>query len=180
MPRAPFGLHRQPRSLLAGVVVLVACAWPHAASAQHATLEAPAVVSASLASLLSSSKPFGQSAPPRVGTIPPLHAGGTEPRPAGRPAALPALYVSFGVLQALDAHSTLAAVSAGGREANPAVRTLVTQPASFVAAKIAATAGTLYLAERLWRKHRVAAVVLMVALNGTYGAIVAHNYRGRR
>jgi hypothetical protein len=84
------------------------------------------------------------------------------------------------VLQGLDAHSTLTGVSAGGREVNPAVRALVAQPASFVGAKIAATAGTLFLTERLWKKHRVAAVVLMVAVNATYAAIVAHNYSGRR
>jgi hypothetical protein len=178
MPRAPFGSHRPLRALLACVVVL-GCTWPQPASAQHATIEAPALVNASLAALLSSSQPFGPSVPPRVGTIAPLHAEGIEPRSPRRPAVLPALYVSFALLQGLDAHSTLSAVSAGGREVNPAVKGLVAQPSSFVAAKIAATAGTLFLTERLWRKHRVAAVALMVAVNVTYGAIVAHNYRGR-
>jgi hypothetical protein len=32
----------------------------------------------------------------------------------------------------------------------------------------------------LWRKHRVAAVVLMVAANAGYVAVVAHNYRQAR
>jgi hypothetical protein len=32
--------------------------------------------------------------------------------------------------------------------------------------------------ERLWKRHRMAAVALMVAVNATYGAIVANNYRG--
>ena len=114
-----------------------------------------------------------------MGTIDPLHAERLAAGSPSRPAALPALYISFAVLQGLDAHSTLTAVSAGGREVNPAVRDLVNQPASFVGAKIAATAGTLYLTERLWKKHRTAAVVLMVAVNTAYGVIVAHNYRGR-
>lgn len=179
MPRAPFGSHVRSRALLAGVVVL-ACAWPYAASAQHGPLEPPALVNATLAALLSTPDPFRRSVPPRVGTIAPLDIERFEPDPQRRPGALPALYVSFAVLQGLDAHSTLTGVSAGGREVNPAVRGLVAQPVSFVGAKIAATAGTLFLTERLWKKHRVAAVVLMVAVNATYAAIVAHNYSGRR
>ena len=51
------------------------------------------------------------------------------------------------------------------------------QPAAFVAAKVAASAATFYVSERLWRRHRVAAVVLMLAVNGAYAAIVANNYR---
>jgi hypothetical protein len=180
MPRASIRSRRQPHRLLAGVVVLVVCTCANSAAAEQNTLEAPALVNASLAALLSSGQPFGQSVPPRVGTIPPLHAERRESGSLRRPAALPALYASFAVLQGLDAHSTLTAVGAGGREVNPAVRDLVARPASFVAAKIAATAGTLYLSERLWKKNRVAAVVLMAAVNVTYGAIVAHNYRGRR
>jgi hypothetical protein len=180
MPRAPIRSRRQLHPLFAGVVLLAASTCANSAAAQQSTLEAPALVNASLAAILASGRPFGQSVPPRVGTIPPLHAEPREPGSLRRPAALPALYASFAVLQGLDAHSTLTAVGAGGREVNPAVRELVARPASFVAAKIAATAGTLYLTERLWKRHRVGAVVLMAALNVTYGAIVAHNYRDRR
>jgi hypothetical protein len=162
--------------------VVVVCTWPVVASAEHAKLESPALVTASLAALLSSSQPFARSAPPRVGTIAPLQAVRVETDSpfVRRPAVLPILYLSFALLQGLDAHSTLAAVGAGGREVNPAVKGLVDQPAFFVGAKVAATAGTVYLTERLWKKHRVAAIVLMVAVNATYAAIVAHNYRGRR
>ena len=131
MPRAPLGSHRQAHALLAGVIALVACTWPHPASAQHGALEAPALVNASLAALLSSSEPFVRSTPPRVGTIDPLRAERLAAGSPSRPAALPALYISFAVLQGLDAHSTLTAVSAGGREVNPAVRGL-RHPARFV------------------------------------------------
>jgi hypothetical protein len=172
---------RASRSALVVSAAVVVCAWSHPALAQPATtLESPALVQASLAALLASSRPFGPSTPPRVTAIPPLHAGRFDSQPPGRrPAALPALYVSFAVLQGLDAHSTLTALRAGGTEANPAVKNLVAQPAAFVAAKLAATAGTLYVTERLWKKHRVAAVVLMVTVNATYGLIVANNYRTR-
>jgi hypothetical protein len=159
-------------------IVLLAGAWPHPAVAQHVMLESPAHVNASFATLLVSSPPFTPAIPPRVGTIPPLGEHGVEPRPARRPAALPALYASFALLQALDAHSTLTAVGAGRTEANPAVRGLVGQPATFIGVKLAATAGTLLVTERLWKRHRMAAVALMVAVNATYGAIVANNYRG--
>jgi Domain of unknown function (DUF5658) len=179
MPRAPFDSHRPPAGLLAGVVVLV-CTWTQPVFAQNAAIEEPALVNASLAALLASYQPFGRSIKPRVGTIDPIHVEPLEPASPGRPAALPSLYISFAVLQGLDAHSTMTAVSAGGREVNPAVKGLLTQPSSFVAAKIAATAGTVYLTERLWKKHRVAAVALMVAVNAMYGAIVARNYRGGR
>jgi hypothetical protein len=80
-------------------------------------------------------------------------------------------------LQALDVHATMKAVGKGGVEANPAMKGLVREPAAYVAAKIAATAATLYISERLWRRHRVGAVVLMLAVNGAYGVIVASNYR---
>ena len=158
-------------------IALLACAWPQPAAAQHA-LESPVPLNASLAALLVSSPPFATAIQPRVGTIAPLGEHRVEPGRAGRPAALPALYASFAALQALDVHSTLTAVGAGRTEANPAVRGLVGQPATFIGAKLAATAGTVFLTERLWRKNRVAAVALMIAVNATYGVIVASNYRG--
>ena len=175
MPSAPVGLRSSPAALVASLAVIM-CAWSPSAWAQHATLESPAPINPSLAVLLSS-PPFFHSVPPRVGVVGPLGGDRIEPHRPSRPAALPALYVSFAVLQGLDAHSTLSAVGAGRTEANPALRGLVTQPAAFIGAKLAATAATLYMSERLWRKHRGAAVALMVAANVAYGAIVAHNYR---
>jgi hypothetical protein len=82
-------------------------------------------------------------------------------------------------LQIADVASTRRALEAGGREANPIVRGLADNTAAMLAIKAAATAGTIYLVERLWRKNRTAAVLLMAALNGTYAAIVAHNHRVR-
>jgi hypothetical protein len=90
------------------------------------------------------------------------------------------LYVSFGALQALDAHSTLRAVRAGQSEANPFVAPFAQRPALMIGVKAAATAGTIAITEKLWRRHRVAAVTLMIAANVGYAAIVAHNYRQAR
>jgi hypothetical protein len=98
------------------------------------------------------------------------------PAQAQRPAILPPLYASFGALEMLDAHSTLEAMSAGAVEVNRSMAGLAAHPAALVAVKAATTAGTILLSEQLWRRNRVAAVLLMVSLNGAYAAVVAHNY----
>jgi hypothetical protein len=163
------------------IALLLGCA--HPALAQQPAIESPALVNGSLVAMLAAGRPFAHHMPPQVRPVAPIESRHSERYNSRRPAALPALYASFTVLQALDVHSTLSAVRAGATEANPAMRGLVAQPGTFVAAKLAASAATVYLTERLWKKHRTAAVVLMVALNATYGAIVTRNYRsgsGRR
>jgi hypothetical protein len=160
-------------SVGAGIAVGIVCGLPHTASAQQISLQEP------LPSV-STAMPHIAAPPSRL-VLPATPANVPLPAewhrtPAVRPAALAPLYVSFGLLQALDTHSTLSAVGDGHGEANPAMKGLVNQPAAFIAAKIGATAATVYVAERLWRRHRVAAVVLMVAVNGAYGAVVASNY----
>jgi hypothetical protein len=99
------------------------------------------------------------------------------PTPPRRPSLLVPLYLSFAALQVADVASTGRALDAGGQEANPLVSGFADSSAKMLVVKAGATAGTIYLTERLWKKNRPAAVVLMVALNGAYGAIVAHNYR---
>ena len=93
-----------------------------------------------------------------------------------RPSVLVPLYVSFATLQGLDIHSTLRAPEFGGREANPIVGGMLGSPAAFIAAKAGMTASVYFLSERLWKRHKTAAVLTMIALNSTYGAVVAHNY----
>jgi hypothetical protein len=171
-----------PRSrrscLLVACAIGFAGAWAAPAAAQHPVpIDSPEIVNGPFIALLSTSEPFVRIAPPRIDGVAPMPALRAERAVLRRPAALPALYGSFAALQALDVHSTIKAVGAGESEANPAVRGLVRQPAAFVAAKVAATAATFYASERLWRRHRVGAVMLMVAVNGAYAAIVANNYR---
>jgi len=104
-------------------------------------------------------------------------ADATQPAAAEkRPALLLPLYVSFGALQVLDAHSTLRATTHGAREANPMIGALLDKPNAFVAAKIGVAVSTVIVTERLWKQNRTAAVLTMIALNGAYAAIVAHNY----
>jgi len=97
---------------------------------------------------------------------------------ADRPLALMPLYLSFTALQMFDARSTVLAVNRGARELNPLVRWFDGDPIAITALKLGTTAGTIVLAEKLWRSHnRTAAVLSMVAINSTYAIVVAHNYR---
>jgi hypothetical protein len=122
----------------------------------------------------SSSEPASSTAPEAAVASAPIES--QAPTPAQRPSALVPLYMSFAALQGLDIHSTLRAPEFGGREANPIVSSMLGSPAAFVAAKIGMTAGIYYVSERLWKRHKTAAILTMIGLNSTYGAIVAHNY----
>jgi hypothetical protein len=97
-----------------------------------------------------------------------------------RPAMLPALYASYGALQAWDACSTSAAVRNGAREANPVTVRLAGSPAKMIALKAATTAGTFFFVERIWKQNRTAAVVVMAVINGATTAIAMNNMRNAR
>ena len=99
---------------------------------------------------------------------------------AKRPAIIPALYVTLGAVQAWDAFATNAALKAGAREANPTVAPFASNPGALIGAKAAATAGTIFFAERLWKKNKVAAVVMLAAINGATAAVSMHNMRNSR
>lgn len=103
-----------------------------------------------------------------------------EPGESGwrnRPAALVPLYVTFGGLQVLDAHSTLNAVGLGARETNPLVRQALGSTAGMLALKSGTAVGVVLLTEKLWPRNRTAAVLTMIAINSAYVTIAAHNYR---
>ena len=106
----------------------------------------------------------------------PLSAAAEDKLEPTRPASLIPLYVSFAAVQALDIHSTYNGIERGGREANPLLGTVVGSPAAFVAVKAGATAGTIYLAEKIWKRNRKAAIITMIGANIAYGVIASHNY----
>jgi hypothetical protein len=70
-----------------------------------------------------------------------------------RPALLPVLYASLGVMQAWDVYSTSAAMKAGAREANPAAAAFAGNAGSLIALKATTTASTIFFAERMWKKN---------------------------
>ena len=94
-----------------------------------------------------------------------------------RPALLPAMYAATIALQAMDAHSTMKAIGNGATEANPMMKGIVGNHGALLAVTAGAAARTIYFAEKLWRRTRVAAVALMAAVNGVTAAVVAHNYK---
>lgn len=97
-----------------------------------------------------------------------------------RPAILPALYATLGVMQAWDIYSTRAAVQAGAREANPTAAPFAGNAGSMLGLKAATTASTIFFAERMWKKNKVGAVVMMVAINGATAAVSMHNMRNAK
>ena len=100
--------------------------------------------------------------------------------PTRRPAALPAMYASLGVLQALDVYSTRRAVNAGATELNPVMRPSAKNAGAMLAVKALSTAGSIYFTERAWKKNRKGAVVLMAVVNGVTAAVVANNMKNVR
>lgn len=98
------------------------------------------------------------------------------PRPS-RPGVMIPLYASFAALQAADFHSTTTALARGaGREANPALSGIAGNRAAFAALKATSTVGIIWAGEKLWKKNRAAAVVMMAVANGVMAAVVGHNY----
>jgi hypothetical protein len=93
-----------------------------------------------------------------------------------RPRLLPALYAVTVLTQVLDAHSTMSALGRGGREMNPMMQGVASNGTTLLAVKVGTAVGTVFVAEKLWRRNRVAAVALMVAVNVATAGIAAHNY----
>ena len=99
---------------------------------------------------------------------------------AKRPAVLPLLYATLAATQAWDVYSTRAALAAGAREANPASAPFATNTGAMIGLKAATTAGTILFAERMWKKNKVAAIVMLGAINGATAAISVHNMRNAK
>lgn len=92
-----------------------------------------------------------------------------------RPTSFPALSLTYQALSGLDWFTTVRALNNGHREGNPTLAPLTTHPTALLLTKSASTAATLYLAERLWKRDRPAAIALMVAVNIIQGVVVVHN-----
>jgi hypothetical protein len=93
-----------------------------------------------------------------------------------RPSALVPLYVSFSILQVLDVHSTTRAVDNGAAEVNPVMKHVAGSAAAMLAVKAAMTAGVVYATERVWKRHRAAAVIFMIGANSAMSWAVHRNY----
>lgn len=95
-----------------------------------------------------------------------------------RPSLLPAMYAAQAALQALDAHSTYAAINRGAVEANPLMKGVVGNKGVMMAVKAGVAASTILLAEKMWKRgNRVGAIATMLIANGVTAAVVANNYK---
>jgi hypothetical protein len=92
-----------------------------------------------------------------------------------RPSALMPLYGMSFALQGYDAWSTLSALKAGGREANPMMQSAVGSPVAFTAVKVGTAAATFLASERLWKTHHRAAAVAVMAVSNIGMSMVAVN-----
>ena len=113
---------------------------------------------------------------PRL-VIAPVSLVVVESAPAKRPAVLPVLYATLGAVSAWDMYSTSAALKAGAVEGNPVVAPVASNTAGMLGLKLATAGTTIFFAERLWRKNRVAAIVMMAAINGATAAVAVRNIR---
>lgn len=107
-------------------------------------------------------------------------AGPRQERPSEMTALRRGLYVSFAALQIMDGVSTRQALSAGAREANPAMGAVARNGAAMFAVKAGTAAATAFFAEKLAKKHPKRAAILMAVLNAGYAAVVLHNYKVAR
>jgi hypothetical protein len=147
-------------------------------SAVAPTTSAPALI-ASVVSETQTPAAMPQRLLPAAPAVP---EAWTIDRPvSGRPAVLPVMYVALGGLQAFDVYSTRRSISGGGaREINPLMKQAAGNPGAMLAAKALSTAATIYFAERLWKKNRKGAMILMAVINGATGVIAMRNMRNVR
>jgi hypothetical protein len=90
-----------------------------------------------------------------------------------RPAALVALYGTYGALAIADLTSSKKAFAAGGHEGNPLMGSGHTS--RMVLVKGAGAALSIYFAERMWKKNKVGAIITMAVVNSISASVVAHN-----
>jgi hypothetical protein len=100
----------------------------------------------------------------------------------GRPAStssmtLTSLYASTALMQALDVHSSLKAFRAGAVEGNPLMSGVVSNKTAFIAVKALVASSTIMAARQIGRRHKVAAAIMLAAINGTYAWVASHNYK---
>ncbi|MGH9384238.1 MAG: DUF5658 family protein [Vicinamibacterales bacterium] len=159
------------RSLVTLVLGAVVMSVPNLAAAQQpatvglaGALAAADLATSDLAPAIAASSTTREEAQPRF-----------ETRRSGNRAGLAALSVTSAALQGLDAYTTLTAIKHGAVEANPLMRGAVRNPAVLIAVKSSMTAATIYAAQRLWPRNKVAAVALLAVSNGVMATVVAHN-----
>jgi len=154
-----------PRLLPAGgcVVVCFAVVVAPARAQLHLDLPANFLVQNPAPEVPTPSEPAAVESPP--------------PTRRGPSPLLQSLYGATILVQALDAHSTLRGLSAGGVEVNPVIQPFADHHLLLVAFRGGVAASMIYGTHSMARKHKVAAVLINIGVNCAYGAIIAHNHK---
>jgi hypothetical protein len=101
-----------------------------------------------------------------------------KPSTPRRPPLLIGLYISYAILQGLDAQATIRALhSTSAHEENPVVAPFAAHPAALIAFKAGVAAGTISALDRLFKAHPRMAMITLAGLNSGYAFVVQHNYR---
>lgn len=96
--------------------------------------------------------------------------------PVARGPLLPALYVGLAGLNVFDAVSTLNGVRRGAVESNGVMAPIAANAPALWLVKGSVTAGSIVVAERLWRSHRRGqAIGLLVVTNSMMAVVAARN-----
>ena len=112
--------------------------------------------------------------------LPSLITAPLEP-PSNRPSALlVSLYASTAAMQALDVHSTMAALNQGAVEANPLMRGLVRNKTAFIALKASVAASTILATRNMARRNKIVAIATVVGINSAYAMVMRQNYKTAR
>jgi hypothetical protein len=140
------------------VTMLCVCALPGRAAAQD-SLEAPSL-------FVKMTAPAGTD----------QRLPGPQASSDVRGSVLPSMYAGLIGLQAYDGYSTNRGLKNGASESNPILGPLTKHPAAVWAVKGGTAFASIYMAERLWRKHRRGqAIALMAVSNGVMAAVAVNN-----
>ena len=132
--------------------------------------EVPAVVSVTVgADTQIVPVPLGLVSTPNQMTLP------VPSRP--NPGLMLGLYATTVVMQGLDAQSTFAGLKSGGVEANGTMGGITKSRVGFYAVKAAVATGTILAARHIAKRNKVAAIVMLVAVNSAYALVAVHNYK---
>jgi hypothetical protein len=120
---------------------------------------------------------LGAGAPALAQTLNPMSPA-LRPAPVdveqSRPKSLIPLYSTLAVLQGADALYTVRGLKGNADELNPLMRG---NGAVMTLTKTLATATTIALAEKMWKRNRTAAVATVIAANAVTAAVVLRNAR---
>lgn len=92
-----------------------------------------------------------------------------------RPAMIGALSASLAALQIFDIYSTNKGLGQGAREANPMMKDVVGNKATFWTIKAATTALPMVIAGKMWKRNKTAAIATLVVANGVSAMVAARN-----